>query len=127
MARLDKSIRKKLAELLREQLPHHWMVKVGVSGHAYLEVDQDGMRPDSEFPTLGTTVIVIENDPEEGCVVAEVFKRVKCPPGYTEGREHEGTLAVVSGRGWKELLADTISTFAVELDAHLMASEVGEA
>lgn len=129
MARLDKPYRIKLGQKLRQRLPTHWRVVIGADGHAFIEVDQDGKRAENEFPTVGSTVIVIENNNANNTVQADVYRRVDSPPGYAEGREYKGTLAEVTGRGWVDTLANTVAHFTLELEAAIIHSgqDVAEA
>lgn len=117
MARLDKSYRMKLGHKLREQLPSHWSVLVGVEGHAFIEVDQDSKRGDDDPPAIGSTVVVIENNPQNGTILANVYHRVDPPEGYLEDRVYDGTLVEVSGQGWSDVLIDAVVPFTVELEA----------
>jgi hypothetical protein len=71
-------------------------------------------------------VIVVQNAPDDH-VVADTFVRVKHPPGYCEGRQATGRILEARGRGWRSALINAVVTYAVEQDAGLMSTSVGEA
>lgn len=125
MARLDKTSRHLVAIAVKTELPAHWHVVAGADGYAFIEVDQDGNKPANRFPAEGSAVIRISNG-ENNTVIAEMFTRVKCPPGYVEARQHIGVLCVVAGQGWRSKLTETVVAHAIEADASL-TSEIGEA
>lgn len=128
MARLDKKCRMKLGRKMRDQMPTHWRVLVGMDGHAFIEVDQDSKREEGEPPALGSTVVVIENNSQNGTVMANVYHRVEPPEGYLENREYDGTLVEVSGQGWSEIVVDAVVAFTMELEACLWGNmQVAEA
>lgn len=126
MAKMDATARQKLGTLLKERLPPHWTVGIGGPGVAFIEIDQDGTRPENRFPEPDSHVIVIGNGPGNQ-VDADLFVRVDCPPGYAEARQPVGTLSREGGRGWKERLAEDVTTAVMQIEASLTAGEPGEA
>ena len=126
MAKLDAATRKKLGKMLKERIPQHWKVHVGETGIASILVDQDGLRPDNRFPEPDSHVIVIENGPDNQ-VDADLFLRVRCPPGYAEARQPIGILSREGGRGWTDRMADDIASTVMQIEASLTAAEPGEA
>jgi hypothetical protein len=114
VARLDRGSRQRLVATLTEQLPPHWKATEGVKDKAFVEVDQDGHRPGSRFPLIGSTILRIE---VEGDVfAASAFKRVRCPPGYVEARKPDGVFYSFAGRGWAERIAGAVIEKAVQRD-----------
>jgi len=126
MPKLNPSVRAQLGERLKSRLPSHWRVNIGGKGHPFVELDQDGRRPDHQFPALGSTVIMIAHSMGDA-IDADVYKRVKQPPGYAEARSHQVTLASVSGRGWAKAIEDAVVEYAIEVEASLTTSEAAEA
>jgi hypothetical protein len=126
MAKLDEKSRTRIGELLKEKIPPHWKVAIGLRGCAFLEVDQDGGRPLSRFPTPDSHVIVVQNGPENH-VDADLFVRVDCPPGYAEARQPVGTISHEAGVGWKERMAEDIADVVMEIEAALTGADPGEA
>ncbi len=122
MARLDKSARDSITTTLQARLPRHWKVRVGT----FIEVDQDGLRPEHEFYQAGSTVIVIDNA-EGGKVVADRYVRVPHPPGYLEGRQRHSTVASVRGRGWVDQIIEAVMSTVAEADAELASSQEADA
>jgi hypothetical protein len=126
MARLDMTARTRIGDTLRARLPKHWRITVGAEGHAFLEVDQDGLRPSHEFHAIGSAVIVVNNT-DGGMVHAARYERVKHPPGYAEGRQYHSDVATVNGRGWLEKLVGAIAASVAEADARMSAQVTAEA
>lgn len=114
MAKLTRDVRERMAEMLKERLPPHWRVTQGASDGAYVEADQDGERPESDFPMEGSAVIAACNGPRT--VVATAFVRVKCPPGYPEARKPLRTLSEYKGLGWLEKTVEAMAEYAAEVD-----------
>jgi len=114
VAKLSRANRKRMAELLVERLPPHWSVTTDAAEYAFVEADQDGDRPESRFPQLGTTVLAATNGPST--VVVTAFERVKCPAGYPEARKPTSTVCEFSGRGWMEKTVQAMVDHAVEVD-----------
>ena len=120
MAKLDRASRERLRRMLTERLPGHWAVTSDATEYAYVEADQDGDRPDTRFPDVGTSVVEVTNGPNG--IVATAYVRVRCPPGYPEARKPLRTLCEERGRGWSRRVADAIIEHALEADAERPAT-----
>lgn len=115
MAKLDKRPREALVKALQEGVAPPWTVTSGVQPAAYIEIDEDGERPDTRFPDIGTIVLSMTNDAEG--VLLVYHRRVRCPPGYTEARRPIRTIACDSGVGWKERLVAAALEAVDQVDA----------
>lgn len=121
MAKLDRKSRMLILNELKLRLPAHWAVTDGRDDHIFVEADQDGRRPDWEFPTIGSTVMEARNNADSGITVI-AYRRIKCPPGMVEARKVSAIVCEEAGLGWRDRLVEAMVQHAAQADRRMQGA-----